>query len=335
MNPTLDNKLVLGFPYAGAFLWLLSAEEYYHKKIFEPYDGSHPYYKTLFGRNHNLVINETISLTLLFAEIYLSPVDSFLPGYRDYRDDKGFYHHKELGVISTFEWEEEVRKLDIQTDILLADNVIANLLESVPKNARELIVLQALNQIHISNKFDAPIFAIPSYLKLCQRISKLINPTGNELKVKDGKLPTTALNKIFEFSSLQFSINGLEEFATLRMSKSILDYGHAFRKHIKQLPNNSFDEKYLLKAMVEAINKDEIADKISGGIALTSTVASAISLIPFIGPVGGAIGLGADLTSRATHKFSAHNKWWLIAPEISKQLSKKRIEEQYKKLKRQ
>lgn len=329
----MDNRIVLGFPYSGAFLWLLSAEEHYHKQIRDSYDGSHPYYKTLFGRKHNMVLNETVSLTLLFDEIYLSPVDSFLPGHNVYRREDGFYHNRELGVISAWEWEEEVRKLDIQTKILLADNVIFEILKLVPAHARELILKQALNQIYISNKYDAPIFAIPSYLKLCQRINYLVNPIGAELKTKDGQIPTDALNKIFQFSSLEFSISGLEEFATLRKSKAVLEYGQAFIKHIKQTQNNKFDEEYLLKSMLEAINKDEIADKISGGIALTSTITSTVSIIPGVNIVAGIIALGADLSARAISEYAEDYKWWLLAPEISKQLSKKRIEEQYKKLK--
>jgi len=99
----MTNKIVLGFPYAGAFLWLLSAEEHYNKSIKDSYDGSHPYYKTLFGKNHNSIIDETVSLTLLYDEIYLAPADTFLP-------DRVKYHigdnpiKQDWGIYFNWDW---------------------------------------------------------------------------------------------------------------------------------------------------------------------------------------------------------------------------------------
>jgi hypothetical protein len=64
----MNNKIVLGYPYYGAFLWLLSAEQHYNKSIKDSYSGTHSYYKILFGKNHGSIIYETVSLSLLYLD---------------------------------------------------------------------------------------------------------------------------------------------------------------------------------------------------------------------------------------------------------------------------
>jgi hypothetical protein len=319
----MDNKIVLGFPYAGALLWLISAEEHYGKGIYDKYDGSHPYYKTLFGKRHNAIINETVSLTLLFDKIYLAPSDTYYPGRDKFYNDQ-MYHNKDLGLLTNWDWN--VREWDKDIDILLNDPLITSILSKVPKNSRRQVLWDVINQISISNTFETAIFAIPSYLKLCQRVNKIRNPTANDLKEISSTAPQQALNKVFELSSLKFSITKLDEFIFLKQSKGVKEYSSSFRNYVTSLPSGNLDETKMLEAMMNAINNDEISSKISGGLSLASTVTGVISLIPFVGTVGGIVGLATDGSSRTATAISNKNKWWLLAPEISKQLSKKRIE---------
>src|SRR5947207_2189219 len=165
----MENKIVLGFPYAGAFLWLLSAEQHYQKTIKEKYDGSHPYYVTLFGSKHNQIIDETVSLTLLFDEIYLAPVDTYLPDKEKYQIGEE-YSNQEWGIYTSWDWIREMAHVDDQIETLLTDSKIQSYLTGVNPESRSQIVREAIAQIHISNKFDTAIFAIPLYLELCQRI---------------------------------------------------------------------------------------------------------------------------------------------------------------------
>ncbi len=326
----MNSKIVLGFPYAGAFLWLLSAEEHYHKSIKESYDGTHPYYKTLFGRNHNLIIDETVSLTLLYDEIYLAPVDTYLP-------DREKYHisdtpqNQDWGIYFNWHWTENLASAYNQIDVLLTDTIVNNILKKIPPDAKRQILLEALSQIHISNTFDTAIFAIPSYLKLCKRINQLININPSELKTQSSTLQLDALDTVFNLASLKFSINGLEEFAMLKQEKNVRHYAKSFRQYVHELPNGNFDEKVLYTAMLEAINKDNISSKISGGLSLTSTTTGLVSLIPGVGTLAGAIGLASDASARISKKVSDINKWWLLSSEISSSLTKHRIEQLAKK----
>ena|GEM_PF-4231074 len=213
-----------------------------------------------------------------------------------------------------------------QIDVLLKDNVIGNWLKKVPSGAKTQIIKDALTQTHVSDTFDTAIFAIPSYLSLCQRINKLINIRPVDLKIQSSPRQLSAINKAFDIASLTFSIKGLEEFAALKEDKAIRHYAHSFREFIKELPNGELDQCSLYKAMAEACNKDEISSKISGGFGISSTITGLISLIPIVGTIGGIIGLAEDASSRITNKVSENNKWWLLASEVSKRLTKSRIE---------
>lgn len=326
----MDSKIVLGFPYAGALLWLISAEEHYEKSINDKYEGSHPYYKTLFGKRHHSIINETVSLTLLFDKIYLAPSDTYYPG-REKFFKGNMYENTELGILTNWDWN--VEQWDKEVEALLVDPIVSSILSKVPKRSKRQVLWDVINQISISNNFDTAIFAIPSYLKLCQRVNKLFNPTGGELNTISSSNLTEALNITFEISSLKFSIGKLEEFTFLKQSNAVKEYGNSFRKHVTELQDGKLNEIALYEAMLHAMNNDEISDKISGGLGLTSTITSVISLIPVIGTIGGIVGLAADGSARTASAISDKNKWWLLGPEISKQLSKKRIETLYKQKK--
>jgi hypothetical protein len=321
----MENKIVLGFPYAGAFLWLLSAEEYYRESIKGRYKGTHSYYVTMFGSNHNKIIDETVSLTLLFDEIYLAPVDTHLPDKAKYSTGNN-YMNFDLGIYMDWEWDKEVRTLFDHTDFFLEDPVIQNTLKRVPPGAKTQILHEALNQINISNKFNAAIFANHSYLELCQRLNAIIDPSSS-LKTQNSAIPSSAINTVYDLASLKFSIDNLDEFIMLRQAHTVKQYSHFFRNYVQELPNGTLNKSVLYKAMLHAINSDETLSKISGGFSLTSTLTSLLTLVPLVGTAVGLAGIGADLSSRIAHSRSEKSQWWLMAPEISKLLTKKRIEE--------
>lgn len=320
----MDDKIVLGFPYDGAMLWLLSAEQYYHKSIKDKYDGSHPYYLTLFGKNHNQLIDKTVSLSLLYDEIYLAPTDTYLPNREKYDiESRSGYANHDWGIFTNYKWVKDVDQWGEGLSILENDELISKILRKVPTHAKRQIIHDAINQVHIANKFDTALLGIPSYLKLCKRIDLLTNPSFGKLKTINSETPTDALEKSFEISSLKFEINTLEDFVTLKKSNSIRSYGSSFRKYITELPNGNLDDTYLFNAMREAISTDEISDKISGGFSFLTSLISVFSWVPGAWPAG----LTTDAISRLSKSHSNRKKWWLLAPEISKELTKKRIEE--------
>jgi hypothetical protein len=327
----MENNIVLGFPYAGAFVWLLNAERQYNKSIKDKYDGSHPYYITLFGENHNLIIDQTVSLTLLFEKIYLAPVDIYLPDSEKYQSDS-MYANTDLGIYTNWDWVEDIKVLYNQINPLLKDIIIQDFFKNVNKESQVQIMLEAINQIHVSLQHDSPIFGIPEYIKLCQRVNQLVF-SGSVLKTQESTLPLSALSTVFDLASLIFSIKNIEEFSHLRQDKEVTNYALSFKEYIKSLPDGTANKNFLYESMLKAMNTHSIADKISGGFSLTATLSGGISFIPPAAIIGGIAGLAADGISRLAGNVSAKNKWWLFAPGIAEKLTKHRVEILYNETK--
>lgn len=325
----MENKIVLGFPYAGAFLWLLNAKQQYGKSIKEKYDGSHPYYKTLFGSKHHKIIDETVSLSLLFDEIYLAPVDVYLPKHEKYTNNQTYFN-TDLGIKMNWDWSAFTNydEREKELNLLLKDNKILSILKKVLPEARRQIIREAIDQINISHMFDTSIFAISSYLALCNRLNEILNTTKS-LKTINSDFSTEAISTVFNISSLHFSINDLDEFTYLKQQTDLKLYAKSFRNQLQELPSGNFNELKLYEAMLKAINTESIAEKISGGIALTATINGLASFIPNAGLVTSINTLVLDAGGRIAGKVANNNKWWLIAPEISKQLTKHRLEKLY------
>ena len=320
----MNRRIVLGFPYSGAFYWLLSAEQHYNKSIKGKYDGQHPYYHTLFGKNHSSIIDETVSLTLLFEEIYMSPADTYLPDRNKYHIYDTFLE-QDWGIYFNWDWVNDFQSYYNEADLLLKDRTIATTLRKVPKHAKSQIIRDALIQIQISNQYEATIFASPSYLRLCQAINNIINPS-EQIIVRSPNSTLAAVDTVFDIASLKFSINSLDEFISLKTQKDVRQYANSFKEYINELPNGTYDKDFLFKAMLEAINKDSISTKISGALELISSYAVALLLIDPSKTLVNVTRAASSFLAKMINKKSKKYKWWLLAPEVSKVLTKHRIE---------
>ncbi|MCF0071926.1 hypothetical protein LZD49_15720 [Dyadobacter sp. CY261] len=325
-----NNKIVLGFPYSGALLWLLNAERQYNQSIKERYAGSHPYYATLYGDEHHKIVDETVSLTLMFDEIYLAPADVYLPDYEKFRDGQKYFN-KDLGIVSSWDWSFHFGSSEDSVAGILSDPLIESCLINIPVALRGQLVRDAINQLYICQKYNLPIFAKPIYLQMCSRINELFIGIEN-LQTKSPLPYQDAIKIAFQTSSLHFSISSLDEYYVLRQEKSVKRYGEAFRSHITELSNGNLDKISLYKAMVEAMNREAISNKISGSIDITSSLTSIASIIPIVGTATGIAGIGLDAASALSKKYSDHNRWWQFAAKISETLTRDRIEKDYLKL---
>jgi hypothetical protein len=330
MTKTMPRKLVLGHPYHGALYWLASAESWRRTPLKSAPKETHPYYKTLYGRAPHAVVDETVSLCLLYEEIYLAPADCPLPDFQS-KIKGGRYHHDDLGILSDWDWERDRLGLDKMIKAIASDFTVQDHLKAIPPGSQEQIVRTAIVQLYIREIFGADLMASPSHMRLCDRIAQLLGmakpgpPSGTRQLV-------AGLKAAFDVSSLRFSIQNLNEFVALRQSKSLRQYGASFRNVIDALPSGEDVEYALYKAMTEAMNRSDIAGHVSGGLNITATLSGIASLIPVVGTIASAIGLGADGTSKLASRIQSQQKWWALAPEISAILTRQRIEARYKAL---
>lgn len=324
------SKVVLGHPYHGAFYWLCSAEGWRKTALKSAPNETHPYYKTLYGRAPHGVLDELVSLCLLYDDIYLAPADCPLPDFQA-RSDGRKYENPELGLISDYGWEGDRQELDETVRDLTTDLEVQHQLETIPPSARTQVIRTAVVQLKIREETGADLLAGPAHLRLWERISKLI---GTSREVADREKLLRGLKAVYDTASLRFSIENLDDFIALRSAKSVREYAVSFRRTLDTLPSGPGGELSLFKAMAEAMNKSDIADRVRGGLSVGASLAGVVSLVPLVGTIAGAAGLTADGASRMTERWSGHHKWWTLAPEISKVLTRARIEARFKALER-
>lgn len=329
----MGNRIVLGHPYEGSFYWIMTAEDWRKTSIKSPYTGGHQYYKALYGLNPDKYIDETASLCILYDHIYLAPADCPLPDWKKHTEDESYYN-KELGILSDWAWYRELNDIDRSLSIILDDISVNQFLQNFPEYSRKQVIRGVLVQLSIANRFDADIMGSDEYLKLCDRIRIIIGSERSSNKVSIRNQLLQSLRAVFNISSLRFSLESISDFMSLRQSRPLKRYAAAFRQCVEELSTGTFSEQALYKEMMEAINTSEIANQISGGLNVSATLCSAVSLLPIIGTIVGSVGLAAEAGSRAASKSEEKRKWWLLAPEIASTLTKHRIEEKYKELER-
>ncbi len=326
----MPTKLVLGHPYHGAFYWLGSAEAWRRTPLKSAPKETHPYYKTLYGRAPHTVVDELVSLCLLYDEVYLAPADCPLPDWQTKL--KGYrYHNEDLGILSDWDWEGDRQNLDDLVKEVMADFQVQDDLRGLPPRSHQQVVHTAIVQLKIRDEFGADLLAGATHVRLCDRITQVVGRKALTAKNTAAEL-LQGLKTAFETASLRFSIENLDDFMVLRSAKSLREYAVAFRNVIDSLPTGANVEYAIYKAMTEAIHKSDIADQVSGGLNVGASLAGMASLVPIVGTIAGVAGLAADGASRFAKRVGDQHKWWTLAPEVSKLLTRKRIEARYKAL---
>lgn len=327
----MKKNIVPGYPYEGSFYWLLSAKDWRDSSIKSSYEGSHGYYKTLYGKKPGEFVDETASLCILYEKIILAPADCYMPDRQSYTSDNR-YDHPGLGILSDWEWVPPHQEIEPILDKLIFSIRNQRFLSKVPNNALRQIVRGAIVQLRIAVEYDADIIGNVSYQRLCHFVQSELQKYQEVNVIDSSSTLSLDLNTAFSLAGIHFSLQNLDEFATLRESNTLKLYGKSFRKAVEELPVSSNRERLLLKSMLEAMNSDDLAKQIAGGLDISAKAAGYLSLIPFIGTASGIASLAAGHAASATEIARRHQMWWMFAPEISKTLTKNRLERRYKEL---
>lgn len=341
----MRKKVVLGYPYAGAFYWLAAKENPYADYKGElKYRGSHPYYKTLFGDHTQEAINNCISLSILFKEIFIVGADAYLPIANDENDR--VYTDDALGLSVYNDWDRmnDFRLNEAEVSHHLKDQVVGRILRRVPEDACGMILQQTLIQNFLASEFDASIIGNSSHLALSKRLYELhFEKSQSQLENQEtAKIITylAGLEKMFELSSIHYNISDFEDFEVLRKNPSLIEYSNCFSEQLESIMiEGKFNELDLLRKLLEVFETDEIKSKISNGLSIAASVAGILSLIalysnPYtavIGTAAGAAGVGADITSRVIQS-NKNNSWIRLVPQINQTLTIRNIERKISEL---
>jgi hypothetical protein len=194
------------------------------------------------------------------------------------------------------------------------------------------VVWNSVVLLYMSEKLNAPIVASQPTIKLLRLIKSELSDRVSNTVEKVPYKELHVLTEAFKIAGLRLSIENLEEYMVLKSNSTIQEYGCSFRDLIDNLPDNETMEARYYRVMMDLIEKNEFANKLSAGLSISGTALGISSLIPIVGTVTGVVGISADFGSRGAEKIARRNNYWSLAPAISKVLSRHRIEQRLKQL---
>jgi hypothetical protein len=155
------------------------------------------------------------------------------------------------------------------------------------------------------------------------RISTLAAPTIVSV-TGSGQQPAETHSKnlgiserLLEVVGLNFSPDTLELFAAIRESKDITSYATSFREALASAAESPLElENKLLQLMRESMESEDVAKRVSGGLSTAGSVLEVAGLVPVIGTVAGALGIGADVGKRVADKRAEGRSWYLIGSKM-------------------
>ena len=316
-----NNEIILSYPYSGALYAFLSDElgSHYTK-------SENSYYKTLFGKHYQQVTELTLTLSILYDNIIMPRVDIPLPDYRKYEYD-GYYFNSDLGIKCYSSCTEhslsDYSQIREKIDRDMNDPQIMELLKKVPKINRFQIIREAHEEISLALLCNCRVMCSIGRNKLIQRLVEI--DYQHESVNTSNTITINAIRNYKGITGLTFNPISLDDFNYIKSDKEVRNYSHQFTNIVHSFNSTTDPEKELLEAMANAMNISQIAKKTSGIFANTSSVLSISGLIPIVGSVTSAIGIGTDVTARTFDTIGTKNEWYQLTPKIIEKRNEKRI----------
>jgi hypothetical protein len=292
------DKVVPAFPYEGALYWLFSGSGT------RSYQGSHEYYKSLYGADHDKIVSRASALVCLFDEIVMTPADAALPQDRGLRVSLGGEY---------LEWKPEVRSL---AEELLRNSPVQALVARAPEfgddHTRFHFVCRTVAQLATAAKNGAVLVGNGFFASVCNEVAKGIGRIGNT----PGSPVWTLNPDVLEITGLAFDSANMDAFAAVRHNKAITEYAVEFRKAISEAATAADLKSQLLNSMKKALEQENVAHNVSGVFQTVGSAANFAGLIPVIGSVASGVGIAADAAGRGMTKRETGKQWYMIGPKM-------------------
>ncbi len=304
--------------------WLFDDIVSKRNDIYQNYYGTHPYYKTIYGKKAGEYINLATSISLLFPQIYFIPVDTQYPESEKYFNEYRYYN-KEFGMITDFSWVlENQNKFEI-IPLLKEDKVVKNILWKIPKQSIDLILQNAILEYSVSVKEQIPIYAGPSQIEILKKIGIILQ--------KEPILSSNiekSLDQVIKTYGVAYNIENSSDYLELRCNKDLIRYGNTLRQ---SMINEQFDEEQILENILKIYASEENRKKINGILKIANYPISLISMIPPVGAALGTISIVKDVVNDSS-QFISNRKtaMYHFTAELQKEMTIKKIEKRLKKI---
>lgn len=317
----MDNVIVPAYPYEGAIYWFFESYHRHGGNWRKTFDGSHSYYRTLYGAQHVKYVQSSLAISSLFDNIRLAPADAFLINHVDYASG-GKYNNPELRVQS--DWDDDAIDRDKRHEIanvLSNDTVISSTFKKIPISALNNIIYRTLLQLEIAQKYNAVILGGPQFHLLRRLIEGyLICHNTDSYSDKNVEVFVPSENGIL-LKAISFLPENIDQFALIRQNSNVKRYCKAFASHLRSCLDSKEPEKELKSLMREARSKKEIAQMKIAQFQTKATLFSCSSALPFpLSWVSSVGSLAYDLLSRIESRKLDGYRWYLLGSVIQENI---------------
>ncbi|MDB6010979.1 MAG: hypothetical protein JWL65_3229, partial [Gammaproteobacteria bacterium] len=258
--------------------------------------------------------------------IVLAPADAQLPDHDKYQTGRS-YRHPDLRLSVSYENEDYNEWSDLNREIAKAvagNPDVQAVLAGLPhleheEQRKHHFLCRLILQNRLAKSTGATLIGNAAF----HRISALAAPTivsvtGSEHKPAEAEPQNLGISeRLLDVVGLNFSPDNLEVFAAIRESKDITTYATAFREALVSAAASPSElETKFLQLMRDAMESEDVARRVSGGLSTAGSVLEVAGLVPVIGTVAGALGIGTDAGKRVADKRAEGKSWYLLGTKM-------------------
>jgi hypothetical protein len=319
-----DNEAILSYPFSGALYAFLCASQGANYLT----NAQSPYYRTLFGKGYQRMADIAITLSILYDRIVMPRVDIPLPDYETH-EVGGIYHHEDLGITcynmratKDFPDYAETSQIAIRD---LEDSVVQKALIKIPPHAKVQILREAHEEIRIALMTQRRVICSTRRRRLILRLLEL--DYSNASLLVGGEAATRAIQIYRGITGLTFSPNSLDDYHYIKADEGVRSYSRQFTSILHSFNEEASPRDQLLTAMRTAMNTATCAKKASGIFSCSSSALGVAGLIPVVGSITGAMGIGTDALTRGADLIAYKNEWYQLAARVVEKKTELQIQE--------
>jgi hypothetical protein len=304
--------IVLSHPFSGA-LYAFFTEQATGEKV--PEKIGHPYYQTLYGKNHYETQDLALTQLLMYEKVFIVPADNHMPEYKNHSSG-GKYENNELGLFT--DWDEHQKaqdEIEAQIELDQQDSVISRILAKVPLHSKRQILRDARLEVALANKFKCPILAGGGRNTIIKRLFEIDGNFTTPQLVGAGVVRTT--EHYINLASLTFKPTNYDLLYSYKQDRELRLYADSLRKIVSGVGESDDPRKELLLLMRESMENNSLTKKASGFLDVTSILLSLAGFIPVAGPFFSAAALAATAGGK-TFDRQARRTWYEFGPRIKR-----------------
>jgi hypothetical protein len=194
--------------------------------------GVHPYYTTLYGRNHAHYTERALMFSILYDDVYLTPADN--PWPKSLLSDSQSFH-PELGLHA--DWDEYSPLFgdeDGSVSRYLSEPQLVSILRDkfkIPPGCWTMILSSILYEYCLSRQYLCPILCSPGRRVILDRLIEIDRPAIDPITVPD--LNLDAAQAYMGVTGLVLSPTGLDDMSYVKTDPQVRAYASQFLRMLE------------------------------------------------------------------------------------------------------